>query len=157
MLRPSNCRPAECRAFALVTSTLGRPYDPSARPHDRGGADSGMMVPSRGLAQPALVCAAHGAVGAADLQVAGDPLQRHSDHDPPARGPRAYRAGTPLCQFLQNRHAIEKSAEPNILVTACPSASSSPAKSSLVGLPQNFSRHGFGWCSPTDMGGQHFK
>src|SRR5262249_22508985 len=46
-----------------------------------------------GLAQPALVCAAHGAVDTADLQMAGDPGQRRSDHDPPARGPRAHRAG----------------------------------------------------------------
>ena len=53
-------------------------------------AVSATMVPSRRLAQPALVCAAHGAVGAADLQVAGDPLQRHSDHDPPARGARRH-------------------------------------------------------------------
>lgn len=52
---------------------------------------------------------------------------------------------------------IDDLAEPNILVTAYPSASSSPAKSSPVGLLQNFSRHGVGWCSPTDMGGQHFR
>src|SRR5438105_5095578 len=45
------------------------------------------------LAQPALVWAAHDAVDTDDLQMAGDPGQRRSDHDPPARGRRAHRAG----------------------------------------------------------------
>src|SRR5438105_10503552 len=45
------------------------------------------------LAQPALVWAAHDAVDTDDLPMAGDPGQRRSDHDPPARGPRLIALG----------------------------------------------------------------